>query len=179
MRIIAGKYGGMRIAPPARMPHTRPTTDMAREGLFNMLASALTLEGLRTLELFAGTGLVSLELASRGAEDLTLVEKDPRLSAFLAGEAKRIGIPRFRVVRADVFSFLGRGNNLPYGLIFADPPYGLDTLAALPDQLLTAEWMAQGGHLILEHDGRHHFEDHPCFWRQRSYGSTIFSIFIL
>lgn len=178
MRIISGKYGGMRLNPPGHMPHTRPTTDTAREGIFNILQSATILEGIRTLELFAGTGAVSFELASRGATALTLVEKDPRLAAFLSGEAKRLGIPGIQVLRRDAFSFL-RTEQGPYDLIFADPPYQMEMLRELPDLVLIPRWLTPGGWFILEHDRRSGFDDHPCFSRKRNYGNSIFSIFIL
>lgn len=177
MRIIAGKYGGLRIHPPARMPHTRPTTDAAREGIFNLLQNALDLEGIRTLELFAGTGAVSFELASRGAADLTLVERDPRLAAFLTKEATRIGIPALRVARLDAFSFLTRPPDAPYDLIFADPPYGMNGTEGLPDALLHSAWMKPGAWFILEHTADLRFDAHPFFSRKRNYGTTIFSIF--
>lgn len=178
MRIISGKYGGLRLKPPGHMPHTRPTTDLAREGIFNILDSAITLEGIRTLELFAGTGAVSFELASRGAAELTVVEKDPRLAKFLSSEAERIGIPEIQVLRMNAFAFLGTEAE-PYDLVFADPPYELQTLKELPDLVVIPRWLKPGGWFILEHDRRSRFDDHRCFSRKRNYGNSIFSIFIL
>ncbi len=91
MRIIGGEWGGRKINPPAKMPNTRPTTDIAKEGLFNILQSNRELEGLKTLDLFGGTGSISFELASRGASDLTIVEKDPRMLDFIRKTAGRAG----------------------------------------------------------------------------------------
>lgn len=178
MRIISGKYGGLRLSPPGNLPGTRPTTDTAREGIFNILEHGLTLEGARMLELFAGTGAVSFEAASRGAASVTLVEKNPRLTAYLSGEAARLGIDQVHVVRSDVFRFLSAEPE-PFDVIFADPPYGLGALTELPELVLSPRWLKPGGWFILEHDRGASFEDHPCFSRKRNYGNTIFSIFSL
>src|SRR5687768_8912159 len=106
MRIISGSLGGRRINPPANMPHTRPTTDIAKEGLFNILQNNLDFEELKTLDLFGGTGSISYELASRGATDLTIVEKDPRMSDFIKKSAEVLKIDNLKLVRSDVFRFI-------------------------------------------------------------------------
>src|SRR5580658_3531985 len=106
MRIIGGDLGGRRVHPPAIMPHTRPTTDIAKEGLFNILENNLDLPSLKTLDLFGGTGSISYELASRGVKDLTVIEKDPAMFAFIQGNVKALGLQNYKVIRMDVFRFI-------------------------------------------------------------------------
>src|SRR5436305_13054984 len=105
MRIISGELGGRRISPPSKMPYTRPTTDIAKEGMFNILQNNLDFEKLKTLDLFGGTGSISYELASRGAWDLTIVEKDPQMFSFIKKTSEDLHLQNFKVVRADVFRF--------------------------------------------------------------------------
>src|SRR6059058_2014600 len=124
MRIISGSMGGRRINPPANMPYTRPTTDMAKEGLFNILQNRLDLEGIKTLDLFGGTGSISYELASRGASDLTIVEKD----------AQMLAIKNFKLVRSEVFRYLDQCSE-KFDFIFAGPPYALETIDELPKKI--------------------------------------------
>ena len=106
MRIISGNWGGRRIAPPANMPHTRPTTDIAKEGLFNILQNRMNFEGIKTLDLFGGTGCISYELGSRGAKEMTIVEKDPTMHAFIRKNLDMLGAENAKVLKMDVFSFL-------------------------------------------------------------------------
>jgi len=121
MRIIGGSLGGRRVNPPAKMPHTRPTTDIAKEGLFNIIQNNLELEGFKTLDIFGGTGSISYELASRGATDLTIVEKDPAMYEFIKKNSESLGIKNFKVVKMDVFKFLEQCNE-QFDFIFAGPP---------------------------------------------------------
>src|SRR5262249_22490933 len=128
MRVIGGYLGGRRVNPPAKMPHTRPTTDVAKEGLFNILENNLDLASLRTLDLFGGTGSISYELASRGVKDLTVVEKDPVMAGFIQKTAQEFGLePMYKVIRMDVFKFIQQCTE-HFDLIFAGPPYALDTI---------------------------------------------------
>ena len=106
MRIITGRLGGRRINPPAQMPYTRPTTDIAKEGLFNILQNRIDFEGMKTLDLFGGTGSISYELASRGVNDLTIIEKDPKMHAFIKKTAADLGLENCKVIRSDVFKFI-------------------------------------------------------------------------
>ena len=106
MRIISGYLGGRRIHPPAKMPYTRPTTDIAKEGLFNILQNNLDFENLETLDLFGGTGSISYELASRGVKDVTIVEKDPQMFEFIKKTAASLGLENFRVIKSEVFKFM-------------------------------------------------------------------------
>src|SRR4030095_1433852 len=106
MRIISGELGGRRISPPANMPHTRPTTDIAKEGLFNILQNNIDFENLKTLDLFGGTGSISYDLASRGASDLTIVEKDDKMFSFIKKTSAELKLENFKVVKSDVFRFI-------------------------------------------------------------------------
>ncbi|MBN8861153.1 MAG: RsmD family RNA methyltransferase, partial [Sphingobacteriales bacterium] len=125
MRIIGGTAGGRRINPPAKMPYTRPTTDIAKEGLFNIIENNLDIASLKTLDLFGGTGSISYELASRGAQDLTIVEKDPNMYAFIQKNAALLGFDNIMgIVKMDVFSFIQQCRE-QFDFIFAGPPYAL------------------------------------------------------
>src|SRR3982751_7128977 len=124
MRIISGTFGGRRISPPANMPHTRPTTDIAKEGLFNILQNRISFDGIKTLDLFGGTGSISYELASRGAADLTIVEKDNAMHAFIKKNIGMLSIENCKLLKIDVFTFLATCNE-QYDFIFAGPPYAL------------------------------------------------------
>jgi 16S rRNA (guanine966-N2)-methyltransferase len=176
MRIIGGDLGGRRVHPPAKMPHTRPTTDIAKEGLFNVLENNLDLSSLKTLDLFGGTGSISFELASRGVQDLTVVEKDPVMFAFIQKTAKELGLEEiYKVVRMDVFKFIGQCTD-SFDLIFAGPPYALVTIDELPG--LTSRLLNDKGWFILEHTPRNNYEGYAYYVTQRHYGTTIFSIFV-
>src|ERR1700757_3003209 len=132
MRIIGGDLGGRRVNPPAKMPYTRPTTDIAKEGLFNILENNLDLSGLKTLDLFGGTGSISYELASRGVRDLTVVEKDPAMFAFIQKNSRELRLgDYYKGVKMDVCKFSGQCTET-FDLIFAGPPYALETIDELP-----------------------------------------------
>jgi 16S rRNA (guanine966-N2)-methyltransferase len=176
MRIISGRLGGRKIHPPAQMPHTRPTTDIAKEGLFNILQNNFDFDGLKTLDLFGGTGSISYELASRGAADLTVIEKDPKMFDFIKKTAGGLGIENFKVIRSDVFRFIEQCTE-KFDLIFAGPPYALETIDELPRLVMQRALLAQGGWFILEHTPRNQYEHLPSFKSARNYGTTIFSIF--
>jgi 16S rRNA (guanine966-N2)-methyltransferase len=177
MRIIGGKFGGRRVNPPSKMPHTRPTTDIAREGLFNILQNNISLEGLKTLDLFGGTGSISYELASRGAIDLTLVEKDATMHQFIQRTSGELGISNLKAVRMDVFKFLGQCSE-QFDFIFAGPPYALQNIDDLPMLIVAKQLLSRGGWFVLEHTPRNRYEGYTWFVTQRNYGSTVFSIFV-
>lgn len=177
MRIISGTLGGRRINPPSRMPYTRPTTDIAKEGLFNILQNNLEFEDLKTLDLFGGTGSISYELASRGVQDLTVVEKDAQMFAFIKKTAEALQLQNFKVVKSDVFKFINTTSN-KYDLIFAGPPYALQQIDDLPKLVFERQLLKKDGWFILEHTPRNHYEKFPYFHNARNYGTTIFSIFI-
>jgi len=177
MRIIGGEWGGRKIHPPSKMPHTRPTTDIAKEGLFNIIHSNRDLDGLRTLDLFGGTGSISFELASRGAADLTIVEKDNQMASFIRKTAETLGLSSLRVVQSDVFRFLNTDSGR-YDFIFAGPPYALTTIDDIPRKVFEKNLLKPGGWLILEHTPRNDYKTFEGYTTERKYGTTIFSIFI-
>ena len=125
MRIISGNLGGRRINPPANMPHTRPTTDIAKEGLFNILQNRMSFDGITTLDLFGGTGSISYELASRGAANLTVVERDAAMYQFIKKNVAALQIENCQVMMMDVFQFINHCT-LKYDFIFAGPPYAFN-----------------------------------------------------
>lgn len=177
MRIIAGEFGGRKINPPANMPYTRPTTDMAKEGLFNILQHRMGLEGIKTLDLFGGTGNISYELASRGAADLTVVEKDVMMHDFIKKNMAMLKVDNCKVVRMDVFTFLASCTE-QYDFIFAGPPYSLGTIDELPKIVVKKKLISEGGYFVLEHTPRNSYEKFAGFDFQRNYGTTLFSFFV-
>jgi len=178
MRIIGGSLGGRRVNPPAKMPHTRPTTDIAKEGLFNIIQNNLELEGFKTLDIFGGTGSISYELASRGATDLTIVEKDPAMYEFIKKNSESLEIKNFKVVKMDVFKFLEQCND-QFDFIFAGPPYALETIDELPRIIASRKFLKANGWFVLEHTPRNNYEKgFDLFVSERSYGTTLFSFFI-
>ncbi len=176
MRIITGTLGGRRISPPANMPHTRPTTDIAKGGLFNILQNRMSFEGIKTLDLFGGTGSISYELASRGAAALTIVEKDNAMNAFIKKNIATLQIQNCRVLPIDVFHFLN-GCNEQYDFIFAGPPYALTNIDELPKIVIGKKLIASKGFFVLEHTPRNNYETFEGFQFQRNYGTTVFSFF--
>lgn len=177
MRIIGGASGGRRIQPPAKMPHTRPTTDIAKGGLFNILENNLDISALKALDLFGGTGSISYELASRGASDITVVEKDPAMAAFIGKTALSLGITALKTVKMDVFKYLQQCTE-KFDLIFADPPYMMETLDQLPLLVFERELLQPEGWLVVEHTQHGKFKDYSYYRSERNYGATVFSIFI-
>ena len=177
MRIITGKYGGRKINPPAKMPYTRPTTDVAKEGLFNIIENNISIPGTKTLDIFGGTGSISYELASRGASDLTIVEKDPKMHEFIKNKIAEFKIENCKVVKSDVFKFLENCTQ-KFDLIFAGPPYALKNIDELPRIIREKNLLSEGGWFILEHTPANNYESEPMFKTMRNYGTTVFSIFI-
>ena len=177
MRIISGIHGGIRIVPPAKMPHTRPTTDLAKEGLFNVIQNNLEIEGMHTLDLFGGTGCISYELASRGAADLTIVEKDPAMYTFIKNTAALLNLVNFKVIKSEVFRFIETCSDR-YDFIFAGPPYALTAIDDLPHRVFEKKLLKKGGWFVLEHTPRNDYKKFPHYRSERNYGTTIFSIFI-
>ena len=177
MRIISGSLGGRRINPPPHMPHTRPTTDIAKEGLFNIIQNNIELESIATLDLFGGTGAISYELASRGAANLTIVEKDPKMYEFITKNIEQLKIENCKVIKMDVFSFIHQCNS-QYDFIFAGPPYALTTIDELPKLVAEKKLLKPAGWFVLEHTPRNDYKKFPQYVTERNYGTTIFSIFI-
>jgi 16S rRNA (guanine(966)-N(2))-methyltransferase RsmD len=176
MRIIAGKFGGRRIHPPTNMPYTRPTTDIAKEGLFNILQNRVQIEGAKTLDLFGGTGCISYELASRGAASLTIVEKDVQMLAFIKKNIYLLKIDNANVLQMDVFQYLNTCNQ-QFDILFAGPPYAMNTIDDLPRIIVERKLISEVGYFVLEHTPRNDYKKFPGYSFERNYGTTIFSFF--
>jgi len=159
------------------MPHTRPTTDIAKEGLFNILENNLVIEGMKTLDMFGGTGSISYELASRGATDITIIEKDHTMYEFIKKTSEAFGLTQFKVIKTDVFRFLKHCTE-QFDFIFAGPPYALINIDDIPKLVVERNLLKNNGWLVLEHTPRNHYEGYPLFVSQRNYGTTVFSIFV-
>lgn len=177
MRIISGIHGGRRISPPGNMPHTRPTTDIAREGLFNILQNNLDFEELVTLDLFGGTGCISYELASRGVKDLSIVEKDNKMYEFIRKTAADLHFENFHVIKSDIFRYMENCSR-QFDFIFAGPPYALTTIDELPLKVFEKKLLKPEGWFVLEHTPRNDYKKFEHYKTERNYGTTIFSIFI-
>ncbi|HTE25101.1 RsmD family RNA methyltransferase [Flavitalea sp.] len=177
MRIIGGDIGGRRISPPANMPHTRPTTDVAKEGLFNVIENNLDISSLKVLDIFGGTGSISYEMASRGCMDITTVEKDQAMFEFIRKTATQLSLSQIKVTRMDVFKFLELCTE-KFDFIFAGPPYALATIDNLPLIVFDKQLLKPGGWFVLEHTPRNEYEKSPHFSTSRKYGTTIFTIFV-
>lgn len=177
MRIISGKWKGRKFHPPAKKWPTRPTTDFAKEGLFNILQNNFYFEDLVVLDLFGGTGNHSYEFLSRGTKDVTYVDKFQPAVNFVKGMAIELDVAAYlKVVRNDVFRFV-RSNARQYDYIFAGPPYPLPKLDAIPDLIFDNNILKEGGWFVLEHNPNHDFTKHAHFFQVRNYGQTIFSFF--
>lgn len=177
MRIIAGNLRGRRLNPPANLP-VRPTTDMARESLFNILNNYVDYEECSVMDLFAGTGAVSLEFVSRGARDVTAIDINAQCTDFIKQCASQFNVSNLHVVRADVFDLLKRANRR-FDIVFADPPYALETLPELPNLIFEKQILTDDGIFILEHPREFSFEEHPHFWQHRAYGKVNFTFFAM
>lgn len=177
MRIIGGEHGGRKFNPPNKMPHTRPTTDIAKEGLFNIIQNNLDFEKLKTLDLFGGTGSISYELASRGVHDLTIVEKDNAMYEFIKKTSASLELENINIVKKDVFRFLQHCTD-KFDLIFAGPPYALTTIDDLPKIIFEKQLLNKNGWFVLEHTPKNDYKSFPFYKTERNYGTTVFSIFI-
>lgn len=175
MRIIGGRLKGKTILPPNGYK-ARPTTDFAKEGLFNVLNNEYEMEGLQVLDLFGGTGAISYEFASRGASRVYCVEMLPLHANFIKSQAAKFALDNLTVVRHNVFEFLEICRE-KFDIIFADPPYALDDLDSLPDKVFSKAILHPGAYFILEHPEEHNFESHPYFVKEKKYGNVHFSFF--
>lgn len=179
MRIITGEYKGRHFDVP-RTFKARPTTDFAKENIFNVLNGYMDFDGISALDLFAGTGSITLEMISRGCADVTSVELDRDHASFIRQCLQKLNEDRCSLIRGDVFRFL-KSCRRKYDLIFADPPYALEELPKIPDLILGNSpeegLLTEGGLLVFEHGKRNDFSQHPRFIEHRSYGSVNFSLF--
>lgn len=175
MRIISGLYKGRNIQAPANLP-VRPTTDRAKEALFSYLQHRYDFETLAVLDLFAGTGNISYEFASRGCENIIAVDQNAGCCRFIQATAQMLGTNSIQQQQADVFTWLSR-NTAQFDLIFADPPYQLDRLKALPGIIQEKNMLKEAGLFILEHPIQYKFDAEAGFLEARNYGQSVFSIF--
>lgn len=177
MRIIRGKYGRRRFDVPTNIT-ARPTTDFARENIFNVLDNMIDLEGKTALDLFAGTGAISLEFLSRGCASVTSVEKAATQYNFIRKVAAQLDDPNLRVIRGDAIRYAQTATT-SYDIIFADPPYDLPGFADIPGIILVSKMLHEGTIIVIEHSRNHDFSSLPHFVDHRTYGSVNFSIFVI
>ncbi len=175
MRIITGIYKGRRFDIPKTFK-ARPTTDFAKENIFNVLNGYVDFDGATALDLFAGTGSISLELLSRGCQSVVSVEADRDHARFIQQCMKKIGATGNILIRGDVFRFL-KSCHQQFDLIFADPPYALENLTTLPSLIFEADLLKPDAVFVLEHGHDHDFSADPHFVEHRQYGSVNFSLF--
>lgn len=174
MRIISGTHKGRNISPPKNLP-VRPTTDFAKESLFNILNNRIDFEDLRVLDLFSGTGGIAFEFASRGAKEVTAIEKNMKCCDFIRSTAKALNMP-VKVLKMDVMAFL-KNPISSYDLIFADPFYEFEDMLKIPDLVFSTGVLNPTGILIVEHSVKTAFNAHPFFQEKRTYGNVNFSFF--
>ena len=176
MRIIGVKLRGKSVLPPAGYK-ARPTTDFAKEGLFNTLDNEFVFDDLAVLDLFGGTGSISFEFASRGAGEVIAVEMNPANVNFIKKTATALGVDKVvRVLHQNVFDFLEICSRR-FDIVFADPAYALEGLDTLPDRVLSKGLVHAGGYFILEHPAEYDFAAHPSFVKEKKYGNVHFSYF--
>ena len=175
MRIITGKYKGRHFEIP-RSFKARPTTDFAKENIFNVLTGYLDFEGATALDLFSGTGSITLELLSRGCRQVVSVELDRDHHRFITDCLKRLDTSACLPLRGDVFRFL-KSCHQQFDFIFADPPYTLEQLPQIPDLVLGNQLLKEDGVFVFEHGKQNDFSQHPRFVEHRQYGGVNFSLF--
>ena len=175
MRIIRGKYGKRRFDVPHNIT-ARPTTDFAKENIFNVIDNIEDIEGDDVLDLFAGTGAISLEFLSRGARSVTSVEMASTQANFIRSVKEKLADDALRVIRGDVFKFLTSAKR-PYDIVFADPPYDHPRFDEIPSLILGSGAVKPGTLVIVEHSASHDFSSMPGFEQHRAYGSVNFSLF--
>ena len=175
MRIVSGKYRGKRI-PVSNQFASRPTTDFAKENLFNILSNYFNFEDINVLDLFGGTGSISYEFASRGCRDIDLVESDQRLCVFINKVIDELKTDAINLVREDAFMYI-RNCVRAYDIVFSDPPYDLPQLENIPLLIFENELLKGDGWLIFEHSRRQDFSALPECFDKRVYGGVNFSFF--
>jgi 16S rRNA (guanine(966)-N(2))-methyltransferase RsmD len=176
MRIISGQYGRRRFQTPASFK-ARPTTDFAKESLFNVLVHLIDLDGTEALDLFAGTGSITFELISRGCRRVTAVEQDRVHAAFIAKVAGELHTQALQLIKGDAFRFLNTAPPQTYDFIFADPPYSMKNLVEIPRLVFEKNLLRDGGVFVIEHSKAYDFSSFPFFNQHRSYGAVNFSFF--
>lgn len=175
MRIIRGKYGRRRFDVPKNIT-ARPTTDFARENIFNVLENLVDFEGLSALDLFAGTGAITFEFLSRECADVTAVEKSTTQYNFIRKVAQQLNVGNLTLVKGDALKFIETCVK-KFDVIFADPPYDMPDFGLIPEKVLSSQMLKPGTIFIIEHNKHHDFRSLPGFLEHRAYGSVNFSIF--
>jgi 16S rRNA (guanine966-N2)-methyltransferase len=175
MRIIGGALKGLRLNPPKNLP-VRPTTDLAKEALFNILQNQIEFDAINVLDLFSGTGNISLEFASRGAQQVIAVDRSIRCINYLKDTARQHKLENIKTYKADVFKYLQVETDR-YDLVFADPPYDLNQIPEIPKIIFYKNLLSPDGLLIVEHQSLQNLSNHPAFVEQRKYGHSSFSFF--
>jgi len=175
MRIIGGVLKGLRLNPPKNLP-VRPTTDLAKEALFNILQNKIEFEGIKVLDLFSGTGGISMEFASRGADEVVSIDRSIHCINYLKDASRQHKLEQIKTYKADVFKYLQLETE-QYNLIFADPPYDLNQIPEIPKLIFDKNLLLPGGLLIVEHQSLQNLSNHPAFIEQRTYGHSSFSFF--
>ena len=176
MRIIRGKFGRRRFDVPTNIS-ARPTTDFARENIFNVIENLIDIEGISVLDLFGGTGAISFEFLSRGAAHVTTVEKASTQLNFIRKVVTILGVSEdITIIRGDVFKYLSSCTG-SFDIVFADPPYDLERFEEIPSLILGSKAVSSGTLVIIEHSGKYDFSSLPGFMERRVYGSVNFSIF--
>lgn len=175
MRIISGNHRGKILKPPMGLL-VRPTTDMAKESLFNILNNRVDFEEVKVLDLFAGTGNISLEFAARDASSVMSVDLNKACIDFISKMAADLSFKQLTAIQANVFTFLSRPMG-GFDVIFADPPYDLAERERIPDLIFTNNWLNDEGWFVFEHDKYLNFKEHPCFFEERCYGKIHFTFF--
>ncbi|MFA6770597.1 MAG: RsmD family RNA methyltransferase [Bacteroidales bacterium] len=175
MRIIGGEHRGIQILPPKTF-NARPTTDFAKEGLFNTLANLYNFETVTVLDLFSGTGGITYEFASRGCTNIIAIEMNHIHSNFIKATITKLNLKGVNSVRHNVFDFI-KVCHLKFDIIFADPPYDIEGLAGIPDKILSQELLNPGGIFVFEHSAAFNFKEHPLLFKEKKYGNVHFSFF--
>lgn len=175
MRIISGFLKGRKIEPPKDFT-ARPTTDFAREGLFNMLFNRIDIGGAKVLDLFSGSGTVGFEFVSRGAAEVISVDSDMSVIKFIRKKAEEFNTPQLRPFRFDALQYIARAGTT-FDIVFCDPPFERENLNEIPDAVFERGILKKDGLLILEHEDGISFETHPRYLEDRSYGRVKFSFF--
>lgn len=176
MRIISGKHKSKTLRAPANLP-VRPTTDFAKEALFNIIANEFNIEEINVLDLFSGTGNIAYEFASRGVKKVLCIDKNYHCVSYIKKITRELDFKTLTVYKNDVFKYLNKYKE-SFDLIFADPPYDLKEINQLPELVFKNELLNKNGWLIVEHDKNWDFSDHPHFLQHRNYGNVNFSVFL-
>ncbi len=175
MRIVSGALKGRMIHPPKNF-NARPTTDFAKESLFNILSNNFVFDNLKILDLFSGTGSISFEFASRGAVEIVAVENNFNHYSFIKNTAEQLKLKQIKIIKMNVFVYLKKSET-SFDIIFADPPYSDKDTALLPDLIFENKLLNENGWFVLEHSKDFSFKEHSRFFDQRVYSSVNFSFF--